>query len=57
LVFSITNLLNFNMFGIPNVGTNLGGYYVTTDEELYVRYFQLAVVSPIAYFNDDTPTL
>jgi alpha-glucosidase (family GH31 glycosyl hydrolase) len=35
----------------------LAGYYVTTDEELYVRYFQLAVISPLAWFNDDTPTL
>ena len=45
------------MFGIPNVGTNLAGYFVTSDQELYIRYFQLAAFSPTAFYNDDQTTL
>mmetsp|Transcript_29291 Transcript_29291/g.28446 ORF Transcript_29291/g.28446 Transcript_29291/m.28446 type:complete len:238 (+) Transcript_29291:715-1428(+) len=39
LEYSLTMLANFNMFAIPNVGANLGGYYTTSDEELYGAYF------------------
>lgn len=54
----MTNLINFGLYGVPNVGTNLCGYDPEiSDEELCARYFQLAVVSPLAYHNTLLPTL
>jgi alpha-D-xyloside xylohydrolase len=45
------------MFGIPNVGTNLCGYYDTDDQELCARYFEIAIVSPLAVFNKANSTI
>jgi len=54
----MTNIINFGLYGVPNVGTNLCGYDPEiSDEELCTRYFQLAVVSPLAYHNTLLPTL
>lgn len=52
LTTSMTNLINFGAYGVPLTGTNLCGYTPeTSDEELCARYFQLAVVSPLAVMN------
>jgi alpha-glucosidase (family GH31 glycosyl hydrolase) len=51
LKYSVSNILNFNMFGIPNVGPNLCGYITGDDkEQLCLRSFQLNIISPIALF-------
>jgi alpha-glucosidase (family GH31 glycosyl hydrolase) len=54
----MASLINFGAFGIPNVGPNLCGYSPeTTDEELCARYFQLAVISPLAILSNNMQTL
>lgn len=55
---SMANLLNFAAFGIPYVGASLCGYAPeTSDQELCARYFQLAVVSPLAIINNGAQNL
>lgn len=55
---SMAGLINFGAFGIPNAGPNLCGYSPeTADEELCARYFQLAVISPLAILSNNQPTL
>ena len=55
---SMANLINFGAYGVPNVGPSLCGYNPeTTDEELCARYFQLAVVSPLAIMTNGLDTL
>jgi alpha-D-xyloside xylohydrolase len=37
---SMASIINFNAYGMPNVGPNVCGYEPeTSDEELCVRYF------------------
>lgn len=54
-------MVSIGMYGIPNVGPLLCNFNSTKDEELLlihmqeelcVRYFQLAIVSPLAVFSD-----
>lgn len=48
----MAQFINFGMFNLPFVGTNLCGYQPeVTDEELCARYFQLSVISPMAVWN------
>lgn len=48
----LTNLINFGIYSIPFVGSSLCGYNPNvTDQELCVRYFQLAVISPLAIID------
>ena len=55
---SMANLINFGAYGVPNVGPSLCGYSPeTTDEELCARYFQLAVVSPLAIMTNGLDNL
>lgn len=55
---SVANLLNFAAFGIPFVGPSLCGYAPeTSDQELCARYFQLAVISPLAIMNNGLDSL
>jgi len=55
---SMANLINFGAYGIPNVGPSICGYKPeTADEELCARYFQLAVVSPLAIMNNGLENL
>ena len=55
---TMTNLLNFAAFGIPFVGSSLCGYAPeTTDQELCARYFQLAVISPLAVMSNGLQSL
>jgi alpha-glucosidase (family GH31 glycosyl hydrolase) len=55
---SMANLINFGAYGVPNVGPSLCGYNPqTSDEELCARYFQLAVVSPLAIMSNGQDTL
>ena len=54
----MANLINFGAFGIPNVGPLLCGYIPQTrNEELCARYFQLAVISPLAIMSNDLDTI
>ena len=50
---SIVGMLNYNMYGIPLVGANICGYSraeeaIDTEEELCVRWHQLAAFYPLA---------
>eukprot|EP00116_Pleurobrachia_bachei_P003789 sb/3464051/ len=45
---SITAILNYNFFGMPLVGSNICGDGATVDEELCVRWYQLATYFPFA---------
>lgn len=52
LSIQAANLMMFGAYGIPASGPNLCGYAPqTADEELCVRYFQLAITSPLAVLN------
>ena len=54
----MANLLNFAAFGVPYVGGSLCGYAPeTTDQELCARYFQLAVISPLAIMTNGLGSL
>jgi alpha-glucosidase len=51
----LNSMINFGMFGMPNVGASLCNYEsiaAKKDEDLCARYFQLSIVSPLAVFAD-----
>ena len=55
---TVANLLNFAVYGIPYVGASLCGYAPeTSDQELCARYFQLAVISPLAIMTNGLNSL
>jgi alpha-glucosidase (family GH31 glycosyl hydrolase) len=55
---TMANLLNFAAFGVPYVGGSLCGYAPeTSDQELCARYFQLAVISPLAIMTNGLGSL
>lgn len=53
LTQTMTNLINFASFSVPFTGGSICGYQPElTDQELCARYFQLAVVSPLAIMDN-----
>ncbi len=53
---TIPAMLNFNIFGIPHVGSPIGGFYGNADRELLIRWFELGAFSPLmlSYSNSNT---
>lgn len=50
---SLIGMINFGAFGMPNVGAHMCNFATNiTDEELCARYFQLSIVSPLAFYSD-----
>lgn len=54
LKYSISGIMNMNMFGIPHVGADICGFYgKDRDDELCARWTQLATFYPLARFHYD----
>jgi len=52
--YSISGVMNMNMFGIPHVGADIGGFFGNfTDDVLNAKWAQLGTFYPFARFHYD----
>ena len=50
--YSISGIMSMNMFGIPHTGADVcGSESMETDDEMCMRWIQLATFYPLARFN------
>lgn len=57
LRYSISEMLDFNLFGIPLVGANVGGFSRECSDELMVRWTQVAAFCPLMRNHNSHPDL
>jgi alpha-glucosidase (family GH31 glycosyl hydrolase) len=62
MAYSISGIMNFQMFGIPMTGADIGGFFgyeKVLDQDIVSRWIQLATFYPFArihYCNDSNPS-
>lgn len=46
MCLKFSDILDFNLFGIPLVGADIGGFWNTCSEELMIRWMQVGAFYP-----------
>ena len=55
MLYSISGIMNMNMFGIPHSGAPICGYFgQERDDGMCARWIQLATFYPLSRFNENS---